>query len=138
MLDRHRQTAALAICGLLVGCAARTAPETSAPPAPARPTTVTPAAPTLPIVTWPQTPPPELVAAAPPARPVATAPPAPMSVVEAQRRLTQLGYRPGAADGQPGPRTTAALRLFQRDQRLKPSGELDADTIDQLRNARRR
>ena len=51
---------------------------------------------------------------------------------EAQARLNELGYNVGTPDGAAGPRTAAALRAFQRDNSLQPSGRLDAATQDVL------
>jgi len=51
----------------------------------------------------------------------------------AQGRLAHLGYSPGPADGELGPRTRAAIAQFQRDRGLAPTGELDQDTISALR-----
>jgi len=51
---------------------------------------------------------------------------------EAQARLNELGYNVGTPDGSAGPRTAAALRAFQRDNGLQPSGRLDAATQDVL------
>ena len=45
-----------------------------------------------------------------------------------QQLLIDLGYLTGKADGIIGPRSAAALEEFQRDFRLKVTGELDADT----------
>jgi peptidoglycan hydrolase-like protein with peptidoglycan-binding domain len=36
-----------------------------------------------------------------------------MSLAEAQRRLAELGFDPGPADGKPGARTVAPIRAFQ-------------------------
>lgn len=55
-----------------------------------------------------------------------------MSIAEAQKRLTELGYQPGPADGKIGLRTVNALKNFQRDHQLPVSGKLDLDTIKQL------
>lgn len=55
-----------------------------------------------------------------------------LSVRQAQQRLNQLGYDAGTPDGAAGPRTQAALRAFQRDNGLNPSGRLDAATMDAL------
>ena len=55
-----------------------------------------------------------------------------MSVAEAQRRLTELGYQPGPVDGLPGGKTSRALRAFQQDRGLDISGRLDAATAAQL------
>lgn len=75
---------------------------------------------------------PEPVASAPANAPEPAAQPLPPSVEEVQRLLDARGYRPGAIDGQMGPRTTNALRRFQRDQRLPMSGLLDAATVEAL------
>lgn len=40
------------------------------------------------------------------------------AVAEVQRRLAELGYDPGPADGIPGARTRAAIEAFQRDRGL--------------------
>ena len=55
-----------------------------------------------------------------------------LSMREAQARLNELGYNVGTPDGAAGPRTAAALRAFQRDNSLQPSGRLDAATQDVL------
>ncbi len=55
-----------------------------------------------------------------------------LSMREAQRRLNELGYNAGTPDGAAGPRTAAALRAFQRDNGLQPTGRLDAPTMDVL------
>ena len=49
-----------------------------------------------------------------------------------QRVLADLGYAPGRIDGQLGPQTVEAIRRFQRDRGLEPSGELSADLLDEL------
>ena len=40
-----------------------------------------------------------------------------------QRRLAELGYDPGPADGRAGPRTRAAIQAFQRARGLPADGE---------------
>ena len=60
-------------------------------------------------------------------------PTAPMSIAELQRRLTELGYKPGPIDGVAGPRTTNAIKKFQHDHKLPVTGNLDAETIRELR-----
>lgn len=52
----------------------------------------------------------------------------------AQARLHALGFEVGAIDGDAGPRTTDALRTFQLDSGLDPTGELDERTVDALSN----
>ena len=54
------------------------------------------------------------------------------SVRAAQRRLIELGILSGSADGVIGPMTEAALRRYQEQNGLEPSGHLDADTLDRL------
>jgi peptidoglycan hydrolase-like protein with peptidoglycan-binding domain len=55
-----------------------------------------------------------------------------MSIAELQHRLTELGYKPGPADGKSGQRTTNALKKFQQDHKLPATGTLDAETIRAL------
>lgn len=55
-------------------------------------------------------------------------------VERAQRRLNELGYDAGPSDGLMGSRTRAAIRAYQRDQRLTVSGEIDRQTMRSLRN----
>jgi curli biogenesis system outer membrane secretion channel CsgG len=55
-----------------------------------------------------------------------------MPLADAQRRLAELGFDPGPADGKPGARTTAAIRAFQHAQGLDVTGRLDAATSAQL------
>lgn len=59
-----------------------------------------------------------------------------MSMAQAQRRLTELGYQPGPADGTMGKRTSDALAEFQRKSGLQVSGKLNAETMEVLRAAR--
>ena len=49
-----------------------------------------------------------------------------------QRRLVELGYDAGVADGLMGPRTRAAIRALQRDRGLTQSGRIDAGTLEAL------
>jgi hypothetical protein len=46
-----------------------------------------------------------------------------------QARLNNLGYGCGEEDGEFGPATRRAIRYFQQDQLLTPSGEADAATV---------
>lgn len=50
-------------------------------------------------------------------------------VREVQRRLTQLGYRPGPVDGLFGPRTRAATRWFQYKHGLALTGRVNRSTL---------
>jgi lipoprotein-anchoring transpeptidase ErfK/SrfK len=52
--------------------------------------------------------------------------------LEAQIELARRGFSSGSIDGAVGPKTRAALRAFQRSQKLEPTGELDADTRARL------
>src|SRR5580698_8011249 len=47
---------------------------------------------------------------------------------DAQKRLIQLGYYKGSADGLMGPKTKKALKGFQRDQGLRVTGTLTMET----------
>ncbi len=49
-----------------------------------------------------------------------------------QRRLVELGYDAGVADGLMGPRTRAAIRALQRERGLTPSGRIDEGTLQAL------
>ncbi len=53
-------------------------------------------------------------------------------VEAAQRRLAELGFDPGPVDGITGPRTRKAVRAFQKANALRPSGRLDAKTLNKL------
>ncbi len=55
-----------------------------------------------------------------------------LQVLQTQERLTELGYQPGPIDGLWGPRTREAVEDFQRDNRLKITGELDTRTFEKL------
>ena len=63
--------------------------------------------------------------------------PAAAVVREIQTRLRRLDYRPGAADGRPGPRTKAAIEAFQRARGLPVDGRLSLDLVRELRDAQR-
>jgi peptidoglycan hydrolase-like protein with peptidoglycan-binding domain/DNA invertase Pin-like site-specific DNA recombinase len=54
-------------------------------------------------------------------------------VRDLQRRLRQLGYRPGPVDGRFGPRTEAATRWFQHKHGLDLTGRADRPTTAVLR-----
>jgi len=56
----------------------------------------------------------------------------------AQRRLTELGYYKGWCGGKILDGTIRALKEFQRDQGVYPSGEIYPETIDLLYNAQPR
>jgi hypothetical protein len=50
----------------------------------------------------------------------------------AQGRLANLGYNAGPSDGKTGKRTRTALALFQHDNGIEPTGELDDATKKKL------
>ncbi len=50
-----------------------------------------------------------------------------------QRRLTQLGYSPGKADGLSGKNTIRAVKAFQRDNGLDDDGQIDTILIGQVK-----
>lgn len=49
-----------------------------------------------------------------------------------QARLNNIGFNCGSVDGSIGPRTADALKRFQANVGLEPTGELDENTRDQL------
>jgi peptidoglycan hydrolase-like protein with peptidoglycan-binding domain len=49
-----------------------------------------------------------------------------------QTALKQNGHDPGPIDGVSGPRTTAALKAYQKAQGLEPTGRLDEATRAKL------
>ncbi len=66
------------------------------------------------------------------ARPQSWKPRPVLNILEAQIVLARLGISPGPIDGLDGPRTQSALRAFQRANRLKVTGALDAGTRSRL------
>jgi peptidoglycan hydrolase-like protein with peptidoglycan-binding domain len=52
-----------------------------------------------------------------------------------QRRLAELGYKPGPVDGLVGPRTRAAIRAFERDHGLAETGQASPEVIAELSEA---
>jgi peptidoglycan hydrolase-like protein with peptidoglycan-binding domain len=55
-----------------------------------------------------------------------------MAIAEVQRQLTSHGYYWGRIDGRYGPRTALALRVFQFQSGLPPTGHLDMSTLEAL------
>lgn len=51
------------------------------------------------------------------------------TVRKIQKTLTDRGYRTGGADGQMGPQSQAALRKFQKAEKLEPTGQLNRQTL---------
>jgi hypothetical protein len=64
-------------------------------------------------------------------------PPSKASVTEAQKQLRDLGFDLGAPDGVMGTRTIAALRRFQAERHLPPTGKLDDATVLELKKQAR-
>ena len=50
----------------------------------------------------------------------------------AQQALRDKGHDPGPIDGVKGPKTTAAVRAFQKAQGVPDNGNLDATTMEKL------
>ena len=57
---------------------------------------------------------------------------APLSMLDAQRKLRSLGYDVGTPDGSYGPHTRRALLAFQKSHGLTATGRLDAETTRAL------
>ena len=55
-------------------------------------------------------------------------------VLSVQRELKQLGYYDGVVDGQMGSQTAAAIRRYQMAEKLKVTGEMNAQTLRQSWN----
>ncbi|MFZ0916508.1 MAG: peptidoglycan-binding domain-containing protein [Candidatus Udaeobacter sp.] len=53
-------------------------------------------------------------------------------VAEVQRQLMSRGYYQGSVDGRSGRRTTSAMRAFQLQSGLPPTGRLDISTLQTL------
>jgi peptidoglycan hydrolase-like protein with peptidoglycan-binding domain len=51
---------------------------------------------------------------------------------QVQKALRQKGHDPGPVDGFMGPRTIAAVKAFQKEHGLMPTGQLDASTLAKL------
>lgn len=54
------------------------------------------------------------------------------TILATQKRLSQLGFYKGEADGQMGSQTGAAIRRYQIAENLKVTGELNRQTLEQL------
>jgi peptidoglycan hydrolase-like protein with peptidoglycan-binding domain len=53
-------------------------------------------------------------------------------VRDVQRKLNDLGYHAGPADGLFGPKTRSALRAFQEEKDLHANGRIDVETLAAL------
>ncbi len=49
-----------------------------------------------------------------------------------QQKLKRLGYYHGQIDGDMGSQTAAAIRRFQVAEKLRPTGQLDEETLTRL------
>lgn len=54
------------------------------------------------------------------------------SIATVQSLLSRLGYAPGPADGEMGPRTRDAIRAFQRSVGMPDTGEVSEELIERL------
>ena len=61
----------------------------------------------------------------------------PGDIARIQRVLASFGFPVGAIDGVIGPRTVAAVRAFQYENGLEPSGQFDEETLSELSMALR-
>ncbi len=57
-------------------------------------------------------------------------------LMNAQRLLADLGYKPGPADGQMGARTRQAIIRFQKNAGLNATGQVSQELLDRLQAAR--
>lgn len=57
----------------------------------------------------------------------------PSTVKDVQARLSDLGYDPGPADGQMGPKTRNAIRAYQKDEGLRADGQITASLVKRIR-----
>lgn len=56
------------------------------------------------------------------------------SVIDVQKRLNDLGYNPGPIDGKFGKKTADAIKKFQEENNLAPTGTINNETVLKLRN----
>ncbi|MFZ4774237.1 MAG: peptidoglycan-binding domain-containing protein [Terrimicrobiaceae bacterium] len=54
------------------------------------------------------------------------------TILATQKKLAQLGFYKGTADGEMGSQTSAAIRRYQIAENLKVTGELNRQTLEQL------
>ena len=59
------------------------------------------------------------------------------TVSDLQLRLQNLGYDPGPADGQLGPKTRAAIRAYQKDAGLRADGQVTASLVKRIKTESR-
>jgi len=58
-----------------------------------------------------------------------------LQVAKAQAALGQLGYKVGMIDGKYGSKTKAAVKAFQKNQKLKVDGKIDDNLLRELKIA---
>lgn len=108
--------------------ATRTDPVRAAEPPPTAPPAATPNTPIPPIAA--RTPEPPKAPAAAPAPPPVTAVGETVQIV--QLALVKKGYNPGPTNGRAGLKTQAAVRKFQSDSGMQPTGAIDYDLLEKL------
>ena len=59
-----------------------------------------------------------------------------MSTIDIQKRLIEVRYLTGKADGAMGNKTIEAIKRFQQDNGLPATGKPDSETLSKLRIAR--
>lgn len=108
----------------------------AAPPAPGGERTVASPRPETSLVPIKPTvePPPlaETTAPSPPSPPPSALTSDPWSVRDVQRELARLGYYQGGVDGEVGPMTRSAVRQFQADAGLRPTGRIEPALLTAL------
>ena len=58
-----------------------------------------------------------------------------LQIATAQAALLKLGYNVGKIDGQLGPKTTRAIKAFQKTQQLSVDGKVTPKLLEQLKIA---
>ena len=58
--------------------------------------------------------------------------PGPDTIRKVQERLAELGYEPGAINGELGQNTEAAIRRFERDHGIAESGTINVELIAEI------
>jgi peptidoglycan hydrolase-like protein with peptidoglycan-binding domain len=61
-----------------------------------------------------------------------TSAPMPDMIRKVQEKLAELGYAPGAINGELGQNTKAAIRRFERDRGIAESGTINGDLIAEI------
>jgi hypothetical protein len=58
-----------------------------------------------------------------------------LQIAEVQAALQQLGYKVGKVDGKLGSKTRAAIKAFQKEQRVSVNGKISPELLEQLKLA---